>query len=153
MEVVTWSVLVTRPALFGVQKKSTSGLDRGWSGTLQRDSVYVHVTGTEVCSDLAEINNRVSSQTVMMTSGMLESSPSWEGGTSPGDWKIDASAADSTVQTRMIRQKVQNVTFIRGNDTSSACVHVPSRIVRTELSRKSHCALRQCRQPSTKLRW
>ena len=111
MEVVTWSVLVTRPALFGVQKKSTSGLDRGWSGTLQRDSVYVHVTGTEVCSDLAEINNRVSSQTVMMTSGMLESSPSWEGGTSPGDWKIDAAAADSTAWTRMW-QNLQYVTFI-----------------------------------------
>ena len=70
------------------------------------------MTGTEVCSDLAEINNRVSSQTVMMTSGMLESSPCWEGGTtSPGDWEIDAAAADSTVLTRMW-QNLQYVTFI-----------------------------------------
>ena len=62
MEGVTWSVLVTRPAFFGIQKKSTSGLDRGWSGTLQRDSYDVPVTGKDICSDLAEINNRVSSQ-------------------------------------------------------------------------------------------
>ena len=85
-------------SIFCVLQESADGLGRGQSGTLQRDSNNVPVTGKDICSDLAEINNRVSSQTVMMTSGMLESSPCWEGGTtSPGDWEIDAVAADSTV--------------------------------------------------------
>ena len=144
MEVVTWSVLVTRPTIFGVLQESAGGLGQGQSGTLQRDSYNVPVTGKDVCSDLAEIRNRVSSQTVTMITGKLESSLSSESGhTSPDDWEIDAAAADWTARTKMMWQKVQNVTFIRGNDTSSTCVHVPSRIVRTDLSRKSHSALKQ----------
>ena len=140
--VVTWSVLVTRPAFFGIQKKSTSGLDRGWSGTLQRDSNNFPVTGMEVCSDVAEIRNKVSSQTVTMITGILRDSSSWTSdNTSPDDWETGTASVDWTAQTRMMWQKVQNVTFIRGSDTSSACVYVPSRIVRTDLSRKSHSAL------------
>ena len=115
MEVVFLGSVCDEAGIFIIQKKSTSGLDRGRSGTLQRDSNNVPVTGQDICSDFAEINNRVSSQTVMMTSGMLESSPSWEGGTTtPGDWYIDAAAADSTVWTRMW-QNLQYVTFIRGH--------------------------------------
>ena len=98
MEVVTLVSVSDEASIFGVLQESAGGLGRGRSGTLQRDSNNVPVTGKYICSDLAEINNRVSSQTVMMTSGMLESSPCWEGGTtSPGDWEIDAVAADSTV--------------------------------------------------------
>ena len=133
--VVTWSVLVTRQAFFGVLQESAGGLGRGRSGTLQRDSNNVPVTEKDACSDL----NRVSIQTVTMITRILVSSPSWESAKiSPGDCKIDAAAADWTAQTRMMWRKVQNVTFIRGNDTSSACVHVPSRVVRTDLSRKNH---------------
>ena len=62
MEVVTRSVLVTRPAFFGVLQESAGGLGRDRGGTLQRDSNNVPVTGKDVCSDLAEIRNRVSSQ-------------------------------------------------------------------------------------------
>ena len=145
-------LLVTRPAFFGVLQESAGGLDRGRSGTLQRDSNNVPVTGTEVCSDSAGIRNRVSSQTVTMIEGILGGSSSWRGDKIlPDDWEINAAAADWTAQARMIRQKVQNVTFIRGNDTSSACVHVPSRVVGTDLSRKNHTCTQQCRQPS--VRW
>ena len=138
-------------SIFGVLQESAGGLGRGRSGTLQRDSNDVPVTGKDVCSDLAEIKSRVSIQTVTMITRTLGSSPSWGGDkTSPGDWEINVTAVDWIVRTRMMWQKVQNVTFIRGNDTSSACMHVPSRIVCTYLS---HSALKQCRQPSTKLRW
>ena len=111
MEVVTLVSVSDEASIFGVLQESAGGLGRGRSGTLQRDSNNVPVTGKDICSDVAETNNRLSSQTVMMTSGMLESSPSWEGGTSPGDWKIDAAAADSTAWTRMW-QNLQYVTFI-----------------------------------------
>ena len=112
MEVVTLVSVSDEVSIFGVLQESAGGLGRGQSGTLQRDGNNVPVTEKDICSDLAEINNRVSSQTVMMTSGMLESSPSWEGGTTtPGDWEIDAAAADSTVWTRMW-QNLQYVTFI-----------------------------------------
>ena len=69
MEVVFLGSVCDEAGIFIIQKKSTSGLDRGRSGTLQRDSNNVPVTGKDICSDFAEINNRVSSQTVMMTSG------------------------------------------------------------------------------------
>ena len=134
MEVVTLVSVSDEASIFGVLQESTGGLGRGRSGTLQRDSNNVPVTGRNVCSNLAEIRNTVSSQTVTMNIGILGGSSSWRGDKIlPDDWEINAAAADWTAQARMIRQKVQNVTFIRGNDTSSACVHVPSRIVRTDL--------------------
>ena len=105
MEVVTLGSVSDDASIFVKLQGSTGDLDRGRSVTLQRDSNNVPVTGMDVCSDLAEIRNRVSSQTVMMTSGMLESSLSWEGGTtSPGDWEIDVAAVDWTVRMRMMWQ-------------------------------------------------
>ena len=131
-------------SIFGVLQESAGVLGRGRSGTLQRDSNNFPVTGMEVCSDVAEIRNKVSSQTVTMITGILRDSSSWTSdNTSPDDWETDTASVDWTAQTRMMWQKVQNVTFIRGSDTSSACVYVPSRIVRTDLSRKSHSALKQ----------
>ena len=95
MEVVTWSVLVTRPTIFGVLQESAGGLGQGQSGTLQRDSYNVPVTGKDVCSDLAEIRNRVSSQTVMMITGILEGSSNWRSDkTSLNDWETNTASAD-----------------------------------------------------------
>ena len=139
MEVVTLASVSDEARIFGVLQESAGGLGRGRSGTLQRDSNNFPVTGMEVCSDVAEIRNKVSSQTVTMITGILRDSSSWTSdNTSPDDWETGTASVDWTAQTRMMWQKVQNVTFIRGNDTSSACVHVHSRVVRTDLSRENH---------------
>ena len=86
---------MTRKAFFCIQKKSTGGLDRSRSGTLKRDCNNVHVTGMEVCSDVAEIRNKVSSQTVTMITGILRDSSSWTSdNTSPDDWETDTASVD-----------------------------------------------------------
>ena len=94
MEVVTVCSASDEASIFDT-RKNTGGLDRGRSGTLTRDCYNIPVTERDVCNDSADIRNRVSSQTVMMITGILEGSSNWRSDkTSLNDWETNTASAD-----------------------------------------------------------